>query len=544
MLTEIEDFARVGSWQYHPDTGKAIWSHGYYRILGLDPTEPPPSDDELLTLVHPEDRETVRIAYERADVEGEALDILYRVRVDGVERMIHERGRGERSPDGRIRRSFGTVQDVTEQFRAEGRVAELSWTDPLTGLANRDAARRVLEELSAEEAQVALLHLDLVRFREINSAAGLQAGDAVLRQVASALGLLTGPGDTVARVAGDHFLIIRPGGDENDAVALAASLHRTFRKRSWGTDGREFTLGCRLGLTAGTGSAEKLLERGETALAYTRYEGETQVWQDQMSRQMRHRADFSPRFRRALTNGDLFLVYQPQCDADGHLLGAEALIRWQDGDRLIPPADFLPIIEDSVAIHELSDFVMRSVATQIRVWRDAGLTPPPIAVNMSPRQFADIHSTVSSTIASLMGEFALSPGDIEVEFTETSEMPLASDQPEVEGLAALGVPLVVDDFGTGFSSLAALLALPIAKVKLDRSLVCRVTDHPPTAVVIETTLWMAARLGIRCVAEGVESPAELAALRQSGCSEFQGFLFGRPVPATDFATRWLQPRER
>lgn len=540
MLTEIEDFAEVGSWQYQPETGDAVWSQGYYRILGLDPTAPPLSDEDLLALVHPEDRETVRLAYERADRRGDAIDILYRIRVGGAERLIHERGRGETGPDGRIHRSFGTVQDVTEQMRAEGQLSELSWSDPLTALANRDAARRILEELAREQTPVALLHLDLVRFREINSAAGLAGGDAVLRQVAAALGLLTDREDTVARISGDHFLIIRPRGDENDAVALAAALHRAFRTRSWGVDGRELSLGCRLGLTTGRATADELLEQAETALANARYEGETQVWRDPMSRQMRHRANFGPKFRRALANGDLFLEFQPQCDADGRLLGAEALIRWQDGDRLIPPGDFLPIIEDSVAIHELSDFVMRSVAAQIRAWRDAGLTPPPVAVNLSPRQFADIHSTVSSTFASLMSEYHLSPGDVEVEFTETSEIPLSSNQPEVDGLHALGVPLVVDDFGTGFSSMAALLALPIHKVKIDRSLVSRVTDHPPTAVVIETTLWMAARLGIRCVAEGVESPAELAALRTAGCSEFQGFLFGRPVPAQEFARRWLR----
>ncbi len=545
MLTEIEDFAHIGNWQHQLATGTSVWSQGYYRILGLDPTEPPPAAEGLLTLVHPEDRETVRLAYERADDAGADIDIVYRVRrADGDERIVHERGRGETGPDGRIVRTYGTVQDVTDSWTAEDRLAELTWADPLTRLSNRHAAQRRLEELAAEGRTAALLHFDLVGFRLINSSAGLAVGDQVLRQVGDALRVIAEPRDLLARVGGDEFLLIRPDGDEDEAVALGSALHQAFGRRSWGVGDHEFVLSCRLGICVGPADPQRSLERAGTALAHSRFEGETTVWDAAMSDRMRHRAGFTGRFRRALGNGDLFLEYQPQCDSEGRLLGAEALVRWREGDRLIPPGDFLPLIEDTLLIHHLSDFVMHEVGRQIRRWREAGHAPPPVAVNVSPRQFADLHSTVAATAAAVIAENRLAPGDLQIEFTETSEMPLSTDQPEIEGLTALGVPLVVDDFGTGFSSLAALMALPIEKVKIDRSLVALATTHERTRVVIETTLWMAARLGIRCIAEGVENSEQLLVLRAAGCSEFQGFLFGRPIPPDEFTARWLDPSPR
>lgn len=411
--------------------------------------------------------------------------------------------------------------------------------DELTGLPDRGATRRALADWTPTDS-MAVVHIDLVRFRTVNASLGDTIGDMVLGQVADALSRLVRPDDWLARVGPDEFMLVRPHAGADDALSLAGSIQAMFRRGAWGPAHTPIALACRIGIGAGSQVPAELAQQAETALALAKESGETQLYHPDMTRKAREHTRFLAQFARDLDAGNLVLDYQPQCDADGRLLGAEALVRWNDGTRRQLPDDFIAAIEDSLLIHRLGDWVVDEVAGQIRRWRTEGLEPPPIAANLSPRQFADIDSNVASTVAGIVAAHGLAAGDLELELTESAVMPMPGEvHPEVEGLISLGIPLVIDDFGTGYSSLSSLVRLPVRKMKIDRSLVADITTDPRSRVLIEAALWMGERLDIRCVAEGVETEGQLELLRSIGCKQFQGWLFGHPIPAADFARRWL-----
>lgn len=412
--------------------------------------------------------------------------------------------------------------------------------DVLTGLPDRGATRRALAGWVITAEGTAVLHIDLVRFRTVNASLGNASGDMLLTQVAVALAGLTRSDDWLARVGPDEFMIVRSGAGADEALSLAGSIQATFRKGAWGPADTPIALACRIGISAGPHEADVLAQQAETALALAKDSGETQIYHPDMTLQAQAHTRFLAQFSRDLDAGNLVLDYQPQCDADGRLLGAEALVRWDDGSQRHLPGRFLAAIEDSLLIHRLGDWVVGEVARQIQKWRSMGLQPPPISANLSPRQFADIDSNVASTVAGIVAGHGLAAGDLELELTESAVMPMPGEvHPEVEGLIAMGIPLVIDDFGTGYSSMSSLVRLPVAKMKIDRSLVSDITTDPRSRVLIEAALWMGDHLDIRCVAEGVETAEQLALLREIGCTQFQGWLFGRPLTPDRFAERWL-----
>ncbi len=409
--------------------------------------------------------------------------------------------------------------------------------DDLTGLPTRSATTNWLTEHSGE--QVAVLDLDLGGLGAVNISFGAEEGDATLRRVTGLLSAAAADGDWVARLGGDEFIVARAGADLPDAVALAADIRARFRRERWGPEASPVPLTCRIGIATGT-DGPQLLQHAATALARAKASGHTETYEPAMAQSAAAHTQFLARFARGLESGALELHYQPQCTGEGDLVGAEAVVRWRDGDRLVSPDVFIPAIEESRLIDRLGDWVLNAAATQVQEWRSAGLTPPTVAVNLSPRQFADLEANVAATFAGVLAAHDLSPGDLEVELTESAVMPAPGEvDPEVAGLLALGVPLVLDDFGTGYSALASVTRLPISKIKIDRSLVADLSAESRSRVIVEATLWIAARLGIRCVAEGVETALQRDILLAAGCTEFQGYLFSAPLPAGEFADRWL-----
>ncbi len=414
--------------------------------------------------------------------------------------------------------------------------------DPLTGLPDRSATRSRLANGHPTGISTAVLHIDLVRFRTVNASLGSDAGDGLLIQVASTLADVIATDDWLARVGPDEFVVIRHDAEADEAVSLASSVQAMFRRGAWGPKDTPIALACRIGISTGHGDPATLAQQAQTALALAKESGETQIYHPDMTRQAQERTRFLAHFAQGLGSQNLVLEYQPQCDADGRLLGAEALVRWNDGTRQRLPGTFMAAIEDSLLINRLGDWVVAGVARQITSWRAVGLRPPPVAANLSPRQFADVDSNVASTVAGIVAMHGLAAGDLELELTESAVMPMPGEvHPEVEGLIAMGIPLVIDDFGTGYSSLSSLVRLPVSKMRIDRSLVADITSDPRSRVLIEAALWIADRLEIRCVAEGIETQEQLDLLREIGCTEFQGWLFGRPLPADSFAERWLRP---
>ena len=335
--------------------------------------------------------------------------------------------------------------------------------------------------------------------------------------------------------------MLRPGAAADEALVLAQQIRAAIQSQDIGPFGVPVRLDARVGVTAGTGrDGATLLQQADTALHLARDGRACQMYRPDMADEMRKRLLILSQFGVAVANDELFLEFQPQCTATGDLVGVEALLRWRTlQGEVIPPARFIPVVENTSLMERIGVWVVDHAAAQVAAWRRAGLRVPPLSINVSARQF-EAPQGVCDTVVAALAEYGLEPADLELEITESVMMPRTGSIPaEVARLAELGVRLAVDDFGTGYSSMSVLHQLPLSKLKIDRSLIAGLPDSKGAAAIVEATLALSAALGLDCLAEGVESQAELDWLIEAGCGIFQGFHFDVPRPAADFAQRWL-----
>lgn len=544
LLDEAERLAGLGSWELDTRSGRLRWSTQTHRIFETDPESFVPTFERLLEFVHPDDRQVLSDTYSESVRTGSPYSVEHRVLLpSGVEKVVHERARTDYDADGAPIRSVGTCQDVTERHDARLELERLAFEDQLTGLPNRIAARKHLQDLSSDFAGVSVLQLDLEDFQQINGIYGHQFGDEVLRATARLIASALGPDDYLARVGGDEFLVIRVGADRDGALTLARRLRASIQAQVTGPYGVPVRLDARVGVSAGTGvEAAVLLQQADAALHLAR-EGEScQAYRDETAEAMRRVQLVLSRCGAAIDHDEFFLEYQPQCAADGELVGIEALVRWRTLQGVvIPPLDFIPVVESTSLMERLGAWILAHAAEQAAAWRASGLAVPPLAVNVSARQFHGPDG-MSSLVAAVLADNGLDPDALELEITESVMMPHSGDIPlDVRRLSALGVPLVVDDFGIGYSSMSVLYQLPLRKLKIDRSLITGISGASGAAPIVEATLALSAALGIDCLAEGVETQAELDWLVSAGFGVFQGFYFDTPLPADEFAARWLRP---
>ncbi|MFM2079982.1 MAG: hypothetical protein RLZZ589_747 [Cyanobacteriota bacterium] len=472
-----------------------------------------------------------------------------------VELNLHPR------PDGAARGAGVPVasvllRDVTALNRALSELTELAFHDPLTGLANAEASRRDLESrlASGSRAAVLVVWLDLDGFRRVNHTFGRPAGDALLQAVADRLRGWVGPTDLLARLGGDEFLLVRDlvgpveetGTLHGQAEGVLQELRASLRQLDSGPQVMRMALGFSAGYSLaplhGT-QAEELLRAAATALSRAREvaPGTALAYEPRFTTRLQREMALELRLVQALDNGSLRLVYQPQQDAQGRLLGAEALLRWDDPlHGSIPPARFVPLAERTGLIHPLGQWVLEEACRQLRAWLDAGLRPPRLAVNLSARQFELTVPPLPDQVSALLARYALAPQQLELEITESCVVPMAGVTAQVQQLAALGVQVALDDFGTGYSSLAVLNRLAIHKLKIDRSFIEHLETSESARTIVRTALAMGRGLGLETLAEGVETAAQLEVLEALGCDAYQGYWFSRPLEAGAFAA--LLPR--
>jgi diguanylate cyclase (GGDEF)-like protein len=432
--------------------------------------------------------------------------------------------------------------------RAEATIVQQAYYDPLTGLPNRRLLCDRLQLDLARHAQSGrvggLLFLDIDRFQLINNTFGHDAGNALLRAVAARISDLLGGAHTIARLDGDHFVIVLT--ELADATQPAAN-----RARQWAENlrrvlamplevqGQDVQLSISVGIALYPGdgdSPEELLRAAEAALTQAKTAGRdcTRFYLPQMQAAAKARMDLEGALRRALRDGELALHYQPQCDRHGHILSAEALIRWprpDGGDVVASPSVFVPLAEDSGLIHELGEWVITEAIRDIRTLeKETGpQRPERIALNVSPVQFRQVD--FAGTLAARLLAERLDPRRLELEITEHVLVADFQDTArKMTRLRDLGVHFSVDDFGTGYSSLSYLKRLPLDALKIDRSFVRDVAVNRSDATIVETIIDMAHRLGLRVVAEGVDKPEIKTFLEQRGCDRYQGFLFYEPMP--------------
>ena len=436
---------------------------------------------------------------------------------------------------------------------AYARLNDLVTTDPLTGLPNRvlaDDRLRLSVTLAQRDARpIAVLFVDLDRFKLINDTLGHPVGDDLLQQVAARLRSAIRESDTVARIGGDEFLVIL------HAIANAADAEQVARAildemtAPFELAGHEIFLGASVGIAVYPehgDTGETLVSHADLAMYRAKAEGGNghRLYAPVMSAQSRERLLITGDLRRALDRSELVVHYQPQIDIDsGMVVAAEALVRWQHPHRgLVPPERFLEIAEEDGAIVEIDRWVLRTACEQTRRWDEAGHHLPMVAVNLSARTMQ--HADALGMVAEALASSRLSPGRLEL---EVSEHVVAAGDPNIDRtlaeLKAVGVQLAIDDFGVGYSSLGHIKRFPVDAIKLDRSFVEDVTGKPgPTDMaVLRAVVAMADELDLRCCAEGVETVAQRRMLKFLQCHLVQGFLYSRAVPPDDFLSRLSGP---
>lgn len=549
QLNEAQRIAKLGSWTLDLRSNRLDWSDEIFRIFEIDPTKFGASYEAFLNAIHPDDREAVNAAYSDSLKTRQPYEITHRLLMaDGRVKHVQERCETVFGSDGTPLVSHGTVQDVSAHMEAEARIHRLAYYDALTGLPNRALlADRLAQTLAAgrrQQRKETLILLNIDRFKNINDARGMALGDRLLQALAQRLGGLTREGDTLARLSGDEFALLLPdmalhpsqGGRQ--ALAVAEKIHAALRN-SFAIAGEEVLVTASLGITmfpeTGDETPEVVLRRADTALHRAKDAGgnRSAFFETGMGEAAQQRFAIEGELRRGIAAGELRLYLQAQVDARGRLAGAEVLVRWQHPERgLLPPGVFIPIAEESDLIVDLGVWVMTE-SCRLLAREDMAGNGLHLSVNLSPRHFRQ--PGFVAWVRELLAATGADPTRLTLEVTEGLVIDNIGDVvSKMSELATLGIHFSVDDFGTGYSSLAQLLRMPVSLLKIDREFIAGLGTRRESRIVTSTVVGMGKSLGLKLVAEGVETAAQLAQLRQFGCDYIQGYFFHRPMEETRF----------
>ena len=450
-----------------------------------------------------------------------------------------------RNAEGQLTHYVGIFSDITERKESADRIQFLASHDSLTALPNRllmnDLIRQAVAASRRKETMLALLFLDLDRFKTINDSLGHSVGDGLLQRVAERLTDCVREGDTVARLGGDEFLVMLPELTRSPDAAVVADKIITAMRAQVVVDGHELTITASIGISIyphDGADVATLIKNADAAMYHAKERGRNnyQFFTPDMNARAFESLSMEMSLRGALERSEFTLHYQPQVDTgSGRIVGVEALIRWQHRDLgSVSPARFIPVAEEHGLIVSIGEWVLRSACSQVRRWLDEGLPAVPVAVNMSAVQFRQ--SDLAKRVAAILAECGIAPRYLELELTESIIMREAEQAIAVlQELSQMGVSLSIDDFGTGYSSLSYLRRFPIHKLKIDRSFVSDITTNPDAAAIATAIIGMGRSLKLRVIAEGVETAEQLAFLQSHQCDELQGFLLGRPIEAEDFS---------
>lgn len=444
---------------------------------------------------------------------------------------------------GEVTHAFSIFSDISERKRNEERIHRLSNYDTLTGLPNRMLLQRLVDQMLSEalrnKSHGALMFIDLSRFKAVNDTLGHDFGDELLRQIGQRFRSALRNEDVLARVGSDEFVVALFDIARREHAAIVAQKLLAELENPVSYNNAEVCVGASIGIAVypedGCDTLS-LLRFADIAMnmAKTADDGNYVFYSAEMNQRSQDRLSIETGLRRALAHGELLLHFQPKVSiVEGGIVGAEALIRWLHPEEgMIPPVRFIPVAEETGLILDVGAWVLEAACAQIGAWRKAGLAMPPIAVNLSAREFSP---ALPGRVRDALLRHGIAPGDIELEITESMLMHGADAVVRVmDELVALGVTLALDDFGTGFSSLSYLKRFPITTLKIDRSFVIGIPEDSDDCAIASAVVSMARNLQHKVVAEGVEEECQLAFLRGLGCDQIQGYLFSRPVPAEDF----------
>jgi diguanylate cyclase (GGDEF)-like protein/PAS domain S-box-containing protein len=485
---------------------------------------------------------------------GTAVTVIHRHQgADGASRWVELVGSPLHGPAGEIIGIIEAAHDITAHLRLtealrerEQQLEHLAQHDPLTGLPNRllfsDRLQQAIHQAHREHRGVALLFVDLDRFKAINDSLGHPTGDLILRQAAARMRALVRESDTVARLGGDEFTVAIGDLEQTDATGLIAHKLVAAFRQPFLVEDRALYVTASIGISLyplDGSDVDTLIRNADAAMYRAKDQGRDtfRFYTEDMTTRALAQVSLESALRRALVNGEFVLHYQPLLDlATGRIAGLEALIRWQRPEGgLIGPDEFIPLAESTGLIVPISAWVVRTAATQMKLWRRQGLLAGvAVWINLSNRDMQN--RGLAEEIGDIIRAVELEPGALAVEITETWIMAnpeSASDN--IRGLQALGIAVGIDDFGTGYSSLAALKRLAVQELKIDRSFVAGLPADAEGCAIARAILALGQALGLKVVAEGVETQAQADFLEREGCRMAQGYLFSRPLPATEFA---------
>lgn len=536
-----------GLWEWDLIQGRMFYSPRWAQIMGMRDGDLQGEPQEWFDRVHPRDADLLQQEI-RSHLSGQVPHFECEFRIlhsDNSYRWVLSRGMARMGPDGKPERMAGSLEDITSRKRAEEQLMQGALYDALTGLPNRalflDRLRRAIQRAQKSVAgqYVGVLHLDIDRFKLINDSLGHEAGDELILAVGRALEESLQSRDTLSRLGGDEFAILMEGYQDLNVFSRMAErivqrLAQPIRVRN-----QEVFVSLSIGIAVSErlqDHPEDLLRDAETAMYRAKSQGKGRhvVFNQGMHEFAAAHLQLETSLRRAVEREEFRVFYQPILDiSSGKVAGFESLVRWQNPEKgLVNPAVFIPLAEETGLIVEIGRQVLRESCRQFVAWRNAKPEAQDlfVSVNLSVRQFAlpDIVDQVRTILfdSGMPGEL------LKLEITESvilENTSIASEK--LYALRALGVQLSIDDFGTGYSSLSYLHQYPFDNLKIDRSFVSRMSEAPERSAIVRTIVQLARSLGMYAVAEGIETPAQLAGLKAMNCRYGQGFLFSKPVPA-------------
>jgi diguanylate cyclase (GGDEF)-like protein/PAS domain S-box-containing protein len=441
----------------------------------------------------------------------------------------------------------GVFSDITKVKESQEKLDHLAHHDPLTALPNRllfhDRLQHALLRAARDGEQLALLFIDLDRFKNVNDTLGHHIGDELLQQVAKALLERLREGDTLARLGGDEFIVLLENIDNHYGASLVAEKLVQMFEQPFMVAGHELFVTCSVGISLYPDDAvdlNMLIRNADVAMYQAKARGRNgfSFYAPSMTGEGVERLRLETFLRRSIEKDEIFLNYQPQVEIDtGRLVGVEALVRWNHPELgLVPPVRFIPLAEDTGFINQLGKWVLYESCRQMVRWQEAGLHVPKIAVNLSAKQFE--RGSIVNMVADILRETGLEPQRLQLEVTESVIMNTGDAMVFINDLHSIGVGLAIDDFGTGYSSLAYLKQLPVQTLKIDRSFIKDISTDVNDEAIAIAIIQLGKSMNLSVIAEGVETEEQAAFLLRHGCRLAQGYFYSKPVMPDDMLTRW------
>jgi diguanylate cyclase (GGDEF)-like protein/PAS domain S-box-containing protein len=531
--------AKIGFWDLDVAKDEHVWSDTCKVLLGVPP-DTQASYQALKGVVHPDDWEMMQAKIDGAIQEKRDYAVEFRVvRPDNSVHWRMSSGQAFYDDAGHVTRMSGITMDIDDRKNAEERIQHLAYSDALTGLPNRallhDRLANALADARRQKYKIALLFLDLDRFKNINDSLGHSVGDLLLQKVAERLKRFAREQDTVARLGGDEFLIMLTHVKDVPDAAVATERLMDAMTAEFVIEGHHLNVSCSVGISIFPehgADSETLIKNADRAMYSAKESGRNgfRFFTEDMDAQAVERLTLESSLRLALDKKELFLVYQPQMDiASGKIIGLEALLRWQHPKLgLVLPDKFIRIAENSGLIVPIGEWVLRTACSQARKWQDEGVPAVSVAVNVSAIQFRQ--EDFCELIRRVLHETGLAPQYLELELTESLLLANANVTLSVlKELKSMGLTLAIDDFGTGYSSFNYLRQFRVSKLKIDRSFIRDIAVNPDDAAITTAIISMAKSLKLKVIAEGVENEAQMSFLRARQCDEIQGYYFSKPL---------------